>query len=689
MSESERQSSLLGRREFARRLLGLSPLLVLPVANRASTAFAAAGESAPFRGTPFTESAPATSGVAPSATFEVTLRADVMVPMRDGVHLATDVYLPAREGKVSEGRFPVILERTPYDKSAPSRSERTARVAQPKSRSEVATFFVRCGYVVIYQDCRGRYKSEGAYVKYLSDGLDGYDTCAWILRQEWCNGSIGTMGLSYAAHTQGALGSAGAPGVRAMFLDSGGFSNAYQGGIRQGGAFELKQVTWAFNEALNSAALRAHPETLAKMQALDLGEWFHRMPWRRGSSPLSLVPDYEAYVFDQWEHGDFAPFWRQLGIYAQGYYQDFPEAAMVHMSSWYDPYTRTATENYLGLSRIKRGPVRLILGPWTHGDRELSFSGDVDFGSEAVLDGNLATDFLTLRLRWFDRWLRDIANGVESEPAVRIFVMGGGSGRKTAAGRLDHGGRWRAEPDWPLPATRWIPYYFGSARTLGTERPRRTATLAYRYDPRSPVPTIGGGITSGRPIMVGGAFDQREGADFFGSHRPYPRLEARRDVLAFQTAPLAEVLEVTGPIRVRLWVSSDCPDTDFTAKLIDVYPPSKDYPQGFAMNLTDGVLRARYRDSWEKPVPMRAGEIYAVTIELFPTSNLFERGHRIRLDISSSNFPRFDVNPNTGAPPGPGPGARIARNVVHIGPATPSHVVLPLLPPVVTERRHG
>ena len=661
MIEDQPRMPLLSRREFAGSLLRVAGLLALALGGRRAAAAASAAATA---GGPAVE-----------------LLSDVRVAMRDGVHLATDVYLPARGKRLASRRFPVILERTPYDKSADSRSERTAAIERPKSRAEVAAFFVQRGYVVIYQDCRGRYKSEGTYVKYLSDGLDGYDTCAWILRQPWCNGAIGTMGLSYAAHTQAALGSAGAPGVRAMFLDSGGFSNAYQGGIRQGGAFELKQVSWAFSEGLNSAQLRGDPAKLAAMQSMDLRDWFRRTPWRRGASPLSLVPEYEEYIFDQWEHGDFDAFWKQLGIYAAGYYRQFPDAAMVHMSSWYDPYARTATENYLGLSRLKRGPVRLILGPWTHGDRELTYAGGVDFGPAAVLDANLASDFLSLRLRWFDRWLRGIGNGVDSEPAVRIFVMGGGSGRRNSAGRLDHGGAWRCERDWPLPDTRWTPYYLGAERTLGGRVPPKAAALAYQYDPHNPVPTIGGCITSGRPIMVGGAFDQREGPEFLGSRAPYRPLAERPDVLAFQTSPLGEDLEVTGPIRVRLWISSDCPDTDFTAKLIDVYPPGSDYPQGFALNLTDGILRVRYRDSWERPAMMTPGQVYAVTIDIFPTSNLFKRGHRVRLDISSSNFPRFDVNPNTGEPQGQALGTRMARNAVHVGPACPSQVILPVIPP--------
>jgi putative CocE/NonD family hydrolase len=624
--------------------------------------------------------APHAAGARPESA-DVILLSDVMVAMRDGVRLATDIYLPAQQGKPAAARFPVILERTPYDKTADSRSERTPTLEKPKSRAEVAAFFVRRGYIVIYQDCRGRYRSQGTYVKYLSDGLDGYDTCAWIIRQPWSNGAIGTMGLSYAAHTQGALGSAGAPGVRAMFLDSGGFSNAYQGGIRQGGAFELKQVTWAFSEGLNSPQLQKDPARRAAMRAIDLADWFHRMPWARGASPLSLVPDYESYVFDQWEHGDFDGFWKQLGIYAAGYYPQFPAAAMLHMSSWYDPYPRTATDNYLGLSRLKRAPVRLILGPWTHGDRQLTYAGEVDFGAAATVDGNLASDFLNLRLRWFDRWLKGEGNGVEDEPTVRIFVMGGGSGRRNSAGRLDHGGRWRAERDWPIPDTRWTAYYLSADRSLrASAATSASATLTYEFDPRDPVPTIGGCITSGRPIMVGGAFNQHEAPEFFGCKAPYRPLAERPDVLVFQTAPLEADMEVTGPIRLRLWICSDCPDTDFTAKLIDVYPANTDYPHGFAMNLTDGLLRVRYRDSWEHPSLMTPGQVYAVVIDLFPTSNLFKRGHRLRLDISSSNFPRFDTNPNTGEPEGRARTQRVARNSVYVGGAQASQVILPIIP---------
>jgi putative CocE/NonD family hydrolase len=614
--------------------------------------------------------------------YDVALTSDVMVSMRDGVRLATDVYRPARNGKPVPGRFPVILERTPYGKTVVSRSELSVKEPVAKSRADVARFFVSRGYVVIYQDCRGRYGSEGEFVKYLSDGHDGYDCCAWIVRQPWCNGKIGTMGLSYAAHTQGALACAGAPGIAAMFLDSGGFANAYQDGIRQGGAFELKQVTWAYKAAFESPTVVKDPIRVKALQAIDIKGWFARMPWKRGHSPLTPAPEYESYVYDQWEHGTFDSFWKQLGIYAAGFYAAFSDAPMVFMSAWYDPYPRSATDNYSALSRQKKGPVRLILGPWTHGDRTLTYAGEVDFGAAATIDGNLAPDFLTLRLHWFDCWLKGQRNGVEGEPAVRLFIMGGGSGRRNQQGRMEHGGHWRAEKDWPIPDVRNTKYYLDGGGRLSPELPAvGAAPVSYDFDPEHPVPSIGGTITSGEPVMRGGAYDQREGPRFFGSREPYMPLAARPDVLVFETEPLASDVEVTGPIVAKLWISSDRPDTDFTIKLIDVYPPNEDYPDGFAMNVTDGIMRVRYRKSWEKPELLQPGEVAQVAVEAFPTANLFKRGHRIRLDVSSSNFPHFDVNPNTGAPEGTGLTRQVARNTLYLDRERASYVVLPVVPP--------
>ena len=603
----------------------------------------------------------------------IVVERDLMVRARGGVGLATDVYRPP-----GAGSFPVLLERTPYDKSAPSRSERTATVAAPRSRAEVASYFVRHGYAVVYQDCRGRCKSGGRFTKYLSEAEDGYDTLAWLIGQSWCNGRIGTFGLSYAAHTQAALGCLDPPGLAAQFLDCGGFSNAYRSGIRHDGAFDLKQATWAYNNALADAK---DPVVRAALKAQDIKAWFAQMPWRRGHSPLSAAPEYEDYLFEQWSHGAFDDFWKKPGIYAEGYWDRYADVPIVHLSGWYDPYARTAVENYVGLSRRRRAPNRLILGPWTHGDRSLTYAGDVDFGAAAAVDGNLAEDFFALRRNWFDRWVKGIENAAEAEPPVRIFVMGGGSGRRNAEGRLDHGGRWRTAADWPLPQTQWTPYYLHADRSLGRAKPDAGASpLVYRFDPRHPVPTIGGALSSGEPLMRGGAFDQREGPGVYGAHAPYRPLAERPDVLSFATPPLDHEIEVGGPVTARLWIASNCPDTDITAKLIDLHPPNEDYPEGFAMNLTEGLLRLRYRDSWERPMPLVPGEACAIAVELFPTANLFARGHRLRLDISSSNFPHFDVNPNSGEPEGSMEQPSVAENRIFVDSQRPSHIVIPIIP---------
>jgi putative CocE/NonD family hydrolase len=591
-------------------------------------------------------------------TGGIVIECNLIVPARDGVVLATDVYRPD-----GPGPFPVLFERTPYDKSVPSRSERTAAVARAPSRAEVAAYFAGHGYAVAYQDCRGRYHSGGRFTKYLSEAEDGFDALVWLRRQSWCNGRVGTFGLSYAAHTQAALGCLDPPGLAAQFLDCGGFSNAYRSGIRHGGAFDLKQATWAYRNALADAR---DPAVKAALAAQDIGAWFHRMPWRKGDSPISAAPEYEDYLFEQWSHGVFDDYWKQPGIYAEGFYHRYADVPIVHLSGWYDPYARTAMENYVGLSRAKRSRMQLILGPWTHGDRSLSHAGEVEFGSAAPVDGNLAENFFELRRRWFDRWIKGLDNNVDREPSVRVFVMGGGSGRRNRDGRLEHGGRWRSADKWPLPQTRWTRLYLHADRSLSAAPAAGSGAVDYVSDPRDPVPTVGGAISSGEPVMHAGAFDQSAAAQ-------------RSDVLVFVTSTLEEELEVTGPVTLRLWIASDAPDTDFTAKLIDVYPPSADYPLGFAMNLTEGLLRVRYRDSWERPSLMIPSEVYAITIELFPIANVFCRGHRLRLDISSSNFPHFDVNPNSGEPEGEWRQPLIARNRIFVEADRPSHILLPVI----------
>ena len=258
--------------------------------------------------------------------------------------------------------------------------------------------------------------------------------------------------------------------------------------------------------------------------------------------------------------------------------------------------------------------------------------------------------------------------------------MGGGSGRKSDVGRMQHGGRWITGDDWPLPTVKFTPFYLQADGGLSMQKPATNGEpVSFNYDPSNPVPTIGGPLTSGMPVFEGGAFDQREADRFFGCTNPGMPLAARADVMVFETPPLTEDVAIAGPATVKLQVSSDCIDTDFTAKLIDVYPPNEDYPRGYAMNLCDGILRCRYRNSWEKPEMMTPGAVCEITIEPFAIGNLFKAGHRIRIDISSSNFPRYDLNWNTGEPQGRGLTRRIATNTVYVDATRASHVVLPLV----------
>jgi len=285
-----------------------------------------------------------------------------------------------------------------------------------------------------------------------------------------------------------------------------------------------------------------------------------------------------------------------------------------------------------------------------------------------------------LRLRWYDRWLKNIQNGVEGDAPVKVFVMGGGSEAKVAEGRHMHGGFWRDEKEWPLARTKFTPYYLHADGTLDPTKPAETQSrTAFDFDPYNPVPTIGGNISSGDGIMLQGAWDQKCGGHIWNCNNSLP-LSARRDVLVFMTQPLDKDVEVTGPIDVKLWASSSAVDTDFTAKLIDVHPPSPDFPGGIDMNIEDGIIRARFRNSLEKQELMKQGTVYEFTIQLYPTSNVFKAGHRIRLDISSSNFPRFDPNPNTGEPLNRHRRMVTATNTIYHDGTHASHIVLPVIP---------
>ncbi len=624
-----------------------------------------------------------------TAELDALIARDVMVPMRDGVRLATDVYRPARGVDPLDGSFPTLLVRTPYDKSDPNTVEKKG------------LYFARRGYVVVIQDCRGRYASEGEFYFLAQEAEDGYDTMMWLGQQPWSNGKVGTFGTSYLAWVQNALAALNPPNLAAMYVNEGG-ANAHTSSVRHNGAFEMRFMAWGFR-ALVTGTKIDDPAVNRSLRQVQFRDWLKRLPLKPGLSPLALVPMHERWVFDIWTRGDYDEYWKQPGFDFEEHFDNHADVPILFSGAWYDSYTRSTLENYVRFSQGKRGPIRLMMGPWTHGGEkvDLTWSGDVEFGPEASIAGNLAADVNDHHLRYFDHWLKGIDNDIAQEPPVRIFVMGGGDGHKTPEGRLFHGGRWRSEQEWPLARTTFTPFYLGDRGELTTGHPQtHSRETSFRFDPNDPVPTIGGNISSLTDVLdvepsiadkvpmedrIGnittvGPQDQRPNETTFAARPPYLPLASRPDVLVFQTEPLAEPLEVTGPLSAVLWVSSTAPDTDITVKLVDVYPPNPDYPDGYAMNVSDSILRLRYRNSREQAELMQPGEIYRVEIPMYGTSNVFGAGHRIRLDISSSNFPRFDVNPNTGEPLGRNTHTRIAINTLHHDGAHPSHILLPLIP---------
>jgi len=570
-----------------------------------------------------------------------------LIPMRDGVKLATDIYRPAAAGVPVADKLPILLQRTPYNKEAP------ATIAQ-------ARYFASHGYIVALQDERGAFHSEGVQSKYIGYGQDGYDTIEWLARLPYTDGQVAMWGTSYAAHTEAGAAILHPPHLKTIVLNCGGLYNGWLYKVRNHGAFELaQQTTWAFGQL---------PE---REKAAN---WIGAMA--RGQTPLARKPSFEDYYFEIMTHADYDDYWKQPDRNWSLYYEQTSDIPMLHLTGWYDSYTSGSILNYQGLSKIKKSPIKLIVGPWTHGGNTRSNAGDVEFGPAAAIDGfNEA-----FHLRWFDRFLKGRDTGVDGDPAVRLFVMGTGDGHKDSNGRMFHGGYWRTSSTWPLPETTFTSYYFHGDGTLSTTPPTSgEAPTTYTYDPAHPVPTIGGSFSGTADLSLAGAFDQREKETTFGAKPPYLALKARPDVAVFQTEALSLDTDVVGPIVVKLYVASTAVDTDFTAKLVDVYPPSKDYPSGYEMNLTDGIVRARYRNSPERAELMKPGEVYEVQIEPFPTANVFKKGHRIRIDVSSSNFPRFDANPNTGEALGLNRRTATAVNSVYHDAKYSSSVTLPIV----------
>lgn len=595
-----------------------------------------------------------------------TILHDQMAPMRDGVQLAADVYLP---GPVApSGGWPAILMRTPYDK--------TVRAVP------FASFFAAHGYVVVVQDLRGRYRSEGHWNFLGNDSYDGFDTTEWIARQPWSDGRIGTVGTSYEGGTQHAMALADAPHLTAM-VPLFAVSNIGEFGMRHAGTFELRFFNWVFSMGepgtpSMKAALRAASDPAEAPALFDLSkhvdEYVRSLPLRPGTTPLRYAPDYERFLVEAMRHGDDDSYWTDSGFDVMQHVQAYKDVPVYHVTGWYDSWSHQVADiNFPLLRANKKSPQKLIIGPWIH-----SRQGDPNAG-EAAFTPDARIDLNTFELRWFDRWLKGVDNGVEREPPVRIYVMGGGDAHKTAEGRISIGGYWRDEEEWPLARMHATPWYLHAHGLLSPAPPENAQPISYRSDPAHPVPTLGGNNSSQGALATQGVADQTCAASnpFCGNDLP---LSTRNDIVVFRSEPLARDMEITGPLVAKIWAGSDGPDSDFTAKLIDEYPPNADFPHGFALNIDDGIVRGRYRNSLARAELMKPGEVYAFTIQLYPTSMLIKAGHRLRLDISSSNFPRFDINPNTGEALNDNRGTRIAINTIWLDRKHPSQIVLPIIP---------
>lgn len=635
------------------------------------------------------------------SNYGIVAAQNVMVPMRDGVRLATDIYRPAdTNGNPLPGRFPVILGRTSYDKSNP------VIWVNP-----VANAFVSRGYVVLLQDLRGRGLSEGTgdyfHTANQKEGIDGYDTIEWAATQDWCNGRVGMVGASHGGIVQNMASLYRPPHLSALWVDVAP-TNAFRWEVRQGGAMALHMYGALYLHGYDSQEIASDLAAIERIErgAERLSEEVWKQPFKEGETPISAVPNLEKVLMHYYRDGVYNDWWKQESLDHAQHYDRMADIPAVYSSGWYDPFAAETSEQFARMTAKNTTPQRLILGPWNHVSmrgRGASHVGEVEFGESANW-GDVVLN--RERFRWFDRWLKDMDTGVENDDPVRIFVMGGGDGTVNDAGHLVHGGEWRTEQEWPLNRAADTAYYLQAGGGLDTSLPgASSSSTSWVHDPENPVPSVSGNVTGFyewivlpedldtayvpprarmRSLIPDGPLHQKEReSTVVASGRPADTptlLSDRTDVNVFQTEPLELDIEVTGPIMVNLWISSDAVDTDFTAKLLDVYPPGNEYPEGFHLPLEDSIRRTRFREGYDAEQLMTPGEIYPVQIELPPVSNLFKKGHRIRIDISSSNFPRFDVNPNTGEPIGRHTRSQIARNSVYTDAAHPSHVVLPVVP---------
>jgi putative CocE/NonD family hydrolase len=481
--------------------------------------------------------------------------------------------------------MPAILVRTPYGKGEDLLPNFQALVDH--------------GFAVVVEDVRGRYESEGAFEPLKQEPADGDDTINWIARQSWSDGKVGMTGGSYLGIVQWKAALTNNPHLKAIFPVVAGYDDYRDRFYSTGGAMKIgNRLEWMSE---NLKAPGYHP---------DFNKFVLHLPLRTADVAATGWTS-EMYRMAM-AHPAFDSFWRSISTKEQLAKVRVP---VFSVGGWYDNFVQSDLEAYATLHRTS-GLNRILIGPWPH-NMSYKFEG-VDFGPEA------AVPVRSLQLEWFDQWLMGKDTPLVSKPPVQIFVMGSN--------------RWREEREWPPAEARPRAFYLassGRANTaagdgaLSAKPPRRAAEDHYTFDPRDPVPTRGGSVCCNPRVFLWGPMDQRP-------------VERRGDVLVYTTKALTQDVEAIGPVKVVLFVASTARDTDFTAKLVDVFP------DGYARNLTDGILRLRYRDSLEAPQLAREGVVYRVTVDAGVTSNVFLKGHRIRVEISSSNFPRFDRNPNTG-----------------------------------------
>jgi hypothetical protein len=546
--------------------------------------------------------------------------------MRDGVELNADVYRPTDAGK-----YPVLLMRTPYDKG-----NETAFAVQAAQQ----------GYVVIVQDVRGRYSSAGEFYVFKNEAQDGYDTIEWAAALPYSDGRVVMYGASYIGATQWLPATLHPPHLVAI-APTVTPSNYHDGWAYMGGALQQ----W-FDESWSWELV---PDTLKRKSTADDGlkEKIKTLPVVNYLAIDPVPANTLAPYFKDWvDHPEYDDYWKQWSI--EDHHRDVRVPAF-NTGGWYDIFLRGTLRNYVGMRKNggtpeARAGQHLLIGPWYHGPFT-SKTGDVDFGPSATMDTRAAV------LRWCDFLLKHADNEFATGKPVKLFVMG-----KNV---------WREESNWPLERAQSTQFYLHSAGHANSDKGDGGLTTAaptaaeaqdtFTYDPANPVPTRGGGLCCANDVLVSGAFDQRPD-------------EARPDVLVYSTPALEKDTEVTGPISVDLYIRSSAVDTDFTAKLVDVGS------DGYARNLIDAIQRARYRDSAEKAELLKPGVIYRLSIDLAGTSNVFLAGHRIRVEISSSNFPRFNRNLNTAEDPGHGTKWVTATNSVLHDAQHPSSVILPIVP---------